>query len=365
MVNFKQIGGVIYDSCPLLFKVLKDSESKNRLIISFAPNWYHVARGIDFSEHWHTDPFYRQQTCVQMKRAMTETLPEYNPLDIGDSFTYENCPATLSAAYGVSFIPAIFGKTVEYYPNNWPAAKGHYLDDEEVKKLTVPDINNNSFFQNFLGQLKKISEKEGQITGQLNYQGILNIALKLRGEQIFIDMMTAPLLSEHLFTVVTETLITVIKKIYQIQKASGAEIADHFVTSNCTVNMISGPTYHKHLLKFDKKLAESFKHFGIHNCAWKVDPYLESYAQIPNVAYLDFGIDSDFKKIRKLFPRTRRSLMYDPERLIDESVNFVEDFKKIKDELFPCDIILTPLDYHIPLKKIHEFIGIAQKYMSS
>jgi hypothetical protein len=360
-MSLQQIGGVIYDSCPLLFKLLKEETEKNRLTVSFTPNWYHKKLGIDFSKKWHTDPFYRQQSYIQMKKYMLDTFPEYDPLDIGDEHTYNNCPATIGAAFSIAFIPAIFGKSIEYCHNNWPSATGGYLTDKEVESLDIPNLDKNSFFHDFLIQLKKIHEVEGGIKGQLNYQGVLNNAIKLRGEQVFIDMLTRPSLSNHLFEVITKTMVNVVKKIYQLQKESGIETDDHFVTSNCTVNMISSQTYQEHLLKFDKMLADSFRHFGIHNCAWKVDPYLDAYAKIPNVAYLDFGLDSDFKKIKKLFPLTRRSLIYDPERLNIKSNSFVEDFERIKNDLFPCDVILASLDTHISIERIHEFIKINQR----
>ncbi|MHC4866948.1 MAG: hypothetical protein ACYTEX_22960 [Planctomycetota bacterium] len=57
--------------------------------------------------------------------------------------------------------------------------------------------------------------------------------------------------------------------------------------------------------RHDLRIRAQFENFGIHNCAWIVDPYIDSYASIPRLGYIDMGITSDLEKAKGLFPETQ------------------------------------------------------------
>jgi len=46
------------------------TESEMRVSLGFVPGWYHKRCGIDFSEQWHKDPFYRYQSLKKMKNEL-------------------------------------------------------------------------------------------------------------------------------------------------------------------------------------------------------------------------------------------------------------------------------------------------------
>ena len=89
--------------------------------------------------------------------------------------------------------------------------------------------------------------------------------------------------------------------------------------SNCLVNMVSPKHYQEYLLPHDRRIAETFGLIGIHNCAWNANPYLDHYASVPDVAYVDMRLDSDLPKARTLFSGGRRALMYTPMEVRDKS----------------------------------------------
>ena len=43
------------------------TESPMRVSLGFEPAWYHQRCGVDFSERWHRDPYYRHDTLVKTK----------------------------------------------------------------------------------------------------------------------------------------------------------------------------------------------------------------------------------------------------------------------------------------------------------
>lgn len=151
------------------------------------------------------------------------------------------------------------------------------------------------------------------------------------------------------------------KTLHKFQKKSGIEYS-FFTVSNCLVNMISPELYREFILPFDKQIAESFECIGIHNCAWNANPYLNDYASIPKVGYIDMGIDSDLEKARTLFPKTRRALMYIPMELANKSFSEIrKDLEIIAKNYGPCDLVVADIEHGTPDKKVTDVIHICEE----
>ena len=117
--------------------------------------------------------------------------------------------------------------------------------------------------------------------------------------------------------------------------------------------MISPDDYTKHLLPFDQKLRSEFESFGIHNCAWVVDPYLDAYSRIPGLGYIDMGVTSNLAKAKQLFPNARRTVLYTAMDLVNKNEEEIhQDFEKIAQEIAPCDIGLPNVDLHVPDERV-------------
>jgi len=222
-------------------------------------------------------------------------------------------------------------------------------------------LDTNPVFLDIVRQMDEIEKKYGKIEGLLNIQGVLNNAFRVRGQEIFIDITENPDLAHHLLGVITDTMIKVVKAVYERQNKSGVE-RDYFVTSNCVVNMLSASHYEEFVLPYDKKLAESFTYFGIHNCAWNVDAYIDEYKKIEKLGYLDFGLDSDLNRLAKTFPKTRLCLMYSPVELERKTLDEITtDLQRVHDALTPCEIILTDIEDTCPDERVVDFYNIAGK----
>ena len=156
-------------------------------------------------------------------------------------------------------------------------------------------------------------------------------------------------------------MIDAAKRLHARQKETGVDI-QFFTVSNCLVNMVSAEDYSELLLPFDQRIAEAFETVGVHNCAWNADPYLDSYAKIPNISYLDMAHDSDLIKVRKLFPQVRRSIMYTPMDAANKSLADIRtDLEKIADEYGPCDIVVADIEFDTPDQRVLDFINICDE----
>jgi hypothetical protein len=293
--------------------------------------------------------------------------------ELQNTFGFAVCGASdrphldlLTGTQGACAVAAIYGVPIVYSSNNWPNCAHQYLDDTQVDALQPPDLDTNPFFRGLMQQLEEIASSENRIQGFINWQGILNNAHRLRGEQLFYDMVDAPGRAMHLFDCICRTMIEAARRLHVRQAASGVEIG-FFTVSNCLVNMISPQQYRDLLLPFDQRLAREFGCIGIHNCAWTADPYLNDYAKIPGLGYIDMGLQSDLVKARRLFPNVRRALMYTPMDLVNKASEQIRgDLERIAAEYGPCDIVLADIEAGTPDDKVLEFAAlcsnISQRY---
>jgi hypothetical protein len=137
-----------------------------------------------------------------------------------------------------------------------------------------------------------------------------------------------------------------------------------FVTvSNCLVNMVSPKVYRGLLLSWDQKLASVYGSMGIHNCAWSATPYLEAYAQVSGVGYIDMGVKSDLGWAKTLFPRARRAVMYTPMDAANKTLPEIEvDFRRIACDYAPCDIVIADLEAGTPDARVLDLIDLCAQF---
>jgi len=118
-------------------------------------------------------------------------------------------------------IAAIYGLKINYYCDNWPSTDTsmHY-SREELTDLEPICLEKNEAFQELKGQIRTIRSKWGKVSGYLNDQGVLNNALRLRGQDIFMDMYDCPEFVHSLFSHISDTIILVAKAVQKEQRES-------------------------------------------------------------------------------------------------------------------------------------------------
>lgn len=322
--------------------------------IGFTPNWYRTHLRIDFGERWHADPAYRRETVLAMRAELRKRFPgsPIGGIDKGDS------PVDLlTGVQGGCLVAAIFGVPILYAPDSWPTCAPRFLTDEELASIKPPDLDKNPAFQALMSQLEWIAESEGRVEGFINWQGILNNAQRLRGQQIFIDMVESPDLCRPLFGAIRDTILEGTRRLRDFQRRTGADY--RFLTiSNCLVNLVSPRQYRERLLPYDREIAEATDCIGVHNCAWNANPYLSDYARLPRVGYVDMGMDSDLKRARELFPQARRAIMYTPMDVENKTLAEISrDLERIAADYGPCDLVCADIEAGTPDSKVLGILG--------
>lgn len=347
-MNIPQLRYYIAVGAPPLREPATGDEPFMRPEVGFNPSWFHARLGVDFGRKWHLSPEYRLEAALRMKAELRKRFPGRN---IGESES-SRAPDILTGLFGIAVVSQFFGHSIEYSPDKWPVAAGEHLTDEKAAALAVPDVVNHPCFHAIIRQVEAARKLTGEARGFLNWQGVLNTAFKLRGEQIFIDLIADPALANHILQTVAETMIRGVKALYKVQKELGTEY-DFGSVANCTVNMISGEHYRDFVLPHDLSIRRAFGAFAVHNCAWNATPYLEHQSSIPGLGYIDMGIETDLARARRLVPDARRNLLYRSADLKRKSREALRtDFERIAREFAPCDVGLPDIEADVPDEKI-------------
>ena len=325
-----------------------------KIHVSFSPDWFSQRMNLDYGERWHRDPAYRRDSFVAMAEALNREFPQ---LRLGG--TPDSIRGGISQIDTCALMAELFGQDPLFSRDKWPENRMVLLNDEAAYRLEVPDIKAHPVYENLMRQIEIIEREWGAVDGELNYQGVLNTAFRLRGEQIFLDMIIEPQRAHRVLDVVCRTMIALVDAVYALQEQTGVR-KDYFVTSNCVVNMISENHYREFVMPYDRRLSEHYLHFGIHNCGWTVDTYARAYSEIGKLGYLDFGLRSNFEVLRELFPNTLLAVILNPEDVLGRSPSQIErDLRRMKEAAGPFRIILGSLDGSTDSEEVRGLFRIA------
>ncbi|MBN2307726.1 MAG: hypothetical protein JXR94_02075 [Candidatus Hydrogenedentes bacterium] len=350
MTATRQLVSYIAPAAPATRRPASGDEPFLRPELGFTPRWYRNSLGLDFGPQWHNDPAVRRAGVQAMRAELRRRFPragaQDRPLDL------------LTGTYGATVVAGLYGVPHVYAPDNWPNCEHRYLSDEAVDCLEPPDLDESPLLNRILDQIDWIAAEEGVGRGYINWQGVLNNAHRLRGQTLFLDMMTAPGRCHRLLDAVCTTMIDAAQRVYAKQRQSGFDTG-FFTVSNCLVNMVSPGQYREFLLPYDLRIAEVFGTIGIHNCAWTADPYLEPYSEIPHVGYIDMGIDSDLVRARALFPEARRALMYTPMDLAQKPFDAIRrDLERLARDYAPCDVVFADIEAGTPDERVQAVLDL-------
>jgi len=251
----------------------------------------------------------------------------------------------LAAGYIIS---EMFGCDIKYYKGASPEVLPKMMSDKEADNIEPINLGENVAFKQVVKLVDKLKDRFGYVTGDINWQGVLNVALDIRGQAIFIDMMQNPDRARRIFKSITKTIIDFVNYIRGETGTSSISVnrAVKYVNpninlhSNCTMAMISPKLYEEFLLEYDVKLSKALQPYGIHHDGSNLHLYADGYAKVPNVCFFDVGWGSDISLCRKKLPDAFFNLRYDPVKLRTASP---EEVKRM------CLECLKKLAIHIEL----------------
>jgi hypothetical protein len=197
------------------------------------------------------------------------------------------------------------------------------LTREKIQALRVPDIRTIWPMNCLIDDMEALEKEFGQVIGDFNTDGVLNTALVLRGQHLFMDLLDDEELVKHLFAVVAETEAALAEYVRARTGTSSVALNRSIVNvdprihieGNCSGQMISPTVYRKCLLPWHCYLAHRLAPFGIHHCGDNLHLFASAYAETKAVFY-DVGWGSDVARCSADLPDAFLNLRLNPVRLL-------------------------------------------------
>jgi hypothetical protein len=203
--------------------------------------------------------------------------------------------------------------------------------------------------------------------------GIQNIALDLLGQDVFTLYYENPEIVRHVLDVATRLSLDIGKRL----KAQDARISagvtsiisqmvpDAYITSNCSVEMISLDVYEEFLMSYDNILAKEFPPFAIHHCGQTCEHVIEGYAKADNLAFVEAGAFSDFAAVRRAIPDIALNARYSPVRLREVAVEDMRaEIKKMYEDGKPAELFSVScvgIDNTVSDDKVRAFLSACRE----
>jgi hypothetical protein len=285
--------------------------------VVFHPSWYNRHAGIVFDE----DFFYNAERRVADERKMEQVLYEhFGEYGLGEDRD-KDVPQIGAVHNAAGFLLSeMLGCEVEYFANSAPQVHCAHREDFDID---VDGAFETAAFKRLQKVVDELKKKYGYVCGDVNWGGVLNLALDLKGESIFMDMMLKP--DECI--VYFQKIAKVVERFfcYLMAETKTSSISVNrlvrlisepvYVHSECSHTMISVDDYRKFLMPIDIEWSKKYIPYGIHYCGKDPHRYAECFSELPRLDFLDTGWGGDIAFIRKHLPNTFLNIRLDPVRL--------------------------------------------------
>ena len=335
--------------------------------VVFHPSWWNRHVGITFDEDFFYDPRRRVADEQRMERTLHDRFGDCGQGGHHAEERPEIGAVHLAAGYLLS---EMLGCRIEYAADSAPqvicAHREELAIDEEAPFRSEA-------FKRLQRLIEALKARYGYVTGDINWGGVLNLAIDLRGEEVLMDMMIDPEGTKAYFEAigrVVERFFSYIRSETGTTSISVNRIARHFdepifIHSECSHTMISEQDYEVLLLPIDLAWSERYRPYGIHYCGRDPHRHAEQFARIRNLAFLDLGWGGDVAALRAALPETFFSLRLNPVEIEGYSSaelrEIIESRVRASGDLLRTGICCVNMDANVSDERVREIYRIAEE----
>lgn len=282
--------------------------------IVFHPSWWHKNAGISFDESFFYDPLRRVEDEQKMEQVLYD---RFGDLGLGED--HLKALPQIGAVHLASgyLLSEMLGCKIEYYEDAPPQVICAHRDTLD---LDVQEAFRSPAFKRLVNLVEQLKAKHGYVVGDINWGGVLNLAIDVRGEEIFTDMTLRPEEAEVFFRKIAQVID---KFVWYVQTNTGsssisvnrsARLFDYPVAihSECSHTMISEDDYRRFFLPIDQEWSMRHKPYGIHYCGKDPHRMAEAFSEIERLTFLDVGWGGDVALLRKHLPETFFNIRLNP-----------------------------------------------------
>jgi hypothetical protein len=294
--------------------------------IVLSPSWWYKHTGITFDEDFFYHPIRRVEVEQKMEQVLYEKWGQHGLGEDRSKAKPEVGAVHLAAGFLIS---EMLGCDVKYEEDNPPQVIPAGREDLTINK---EDPFKSQAFKRFENLAEALHEQYRYLSGDVNWGGILNIALDLRGQDLFVDMFENSEQVHQFFAKLERVISRFVDGIKAKTSTSSISVNRNiihvdkqvFLHSECSHKMISAEQYDQYLFEYDKKWSLKNRPFGIHYCGEDPHRFAESFANVPNLDFLDVGWGGDLTILRKYLPDTFLNIRMSPVEITSQSISEVE-----------------------------------------
>ncbi len=303
--------------------------------IVFHPSWWYKNTGITFDKDFFFNPKKRVESERRMELELYNRFGKYGLGADKDKDVPQIGAVHLASGYLLS---EMLGCEVIYSESAPPQV---VCANQAELSVDIEKAFNSSIFKEVEQLVDSLKTQYGYVKGDINWGGVLNLALDLRGESIFMDMMMEPDKTKQYFGQLAAVIEKFTAYIEGLTGSTSISVNRNVINlakpvllhSECSHTMISEEMYEEFLLTIDMKWSKEHPAFGIHHCGKDPHRFAQAYAKLPQLAFLDLGWGGDVKLLREHLPNTFLNIRLDPVTIGSQSTSEIEStIVKLVDE---------------------------------
>ncbi len=291
--------------------------------VVFHPSWWYKHEGLIFDEDFFYNPLKRVESEQLMEQALYNRFGQYGLGKNRLTKRPEVGAVHLAAGYLLS---ELMGCHVEYLPDSAPIV---HVQNASLEPIAPHHITTHKRWKDLIQLIESLQLTYGYVTGDIDWGGILNLALDIRGNAIFFDFFDTPDEVDQFFRSIAETIdyfTHYIKSYTGTTSISVNRSIIHynevlFLHSECAHTMISNEHYQQFLFDYDRNWSIKHRPFGIHYCGNDPHRFAAKFSQIPHLDFLDIGWGGDVSILRKHLPHTFFNIRLNPSEIAQWSEN--------------------------------------------
>ncbi|MBN2270486.1 MAG: hypothetical protein JXN61_07725 [Sedimentisphaerales bacterium] len=294
--------------------------------IVLAPAWWFHNEGLTFDEAFFFDPARRVESEQRMEKVLYERWGRFGLGSDKDKLLPVVGAVHLAAGFMLS---EMLGCKVEYKQDAPPQV---ICSRRPGLQLSASEAFDSSVYRKFERLASALKGQFGYLAGDVNWGGILNLALDVRGEDIFMEMFDRP---DEVHRFLGEIAAVIERFTEDMSRHTGStsisvnRTVRHFSSpiflhSTCSHTMISVADYERFLFEYDARWSRKYRPFGIHFCGGDAHRFAEAFARLPHLDFLDVGWGSDVAALRKRLANTFLNIRLSPVEIIGNTCAEIE-----------------------------------------
>ena len=334
--------------------------------IVFHPSWWNKHTGIVFDNDFFYHPVRRVEAERRMEKELYEHFGEFGLGADKDNNLPQIGAVHLAAGYLLS---EMLGCRIEYAENAPPQVICAHREDFSVSE---EDAFQSVVFKKLLTLIDTLKTKYGYVCGDINWGGILNVAMDLKGENVLIDMAMQPeeckkylreisRIMERFFAFIQSQTgsnsVSVNRTVRHIQRPV-------YLHSECSHTMISEDDYRAFLMPIDAEWSRKYRPYGIHYCGKDPHRHAAAYGELPFLDFFDLGWGGDIAVMRQHLPDTLLNLRLDPVTINSQSHEEIEGFIRegvcLSDNPYLTGVCCINMDAETDEEKVRTILRVVE-----